>query len=244
MSTITPSIVEGKENLTKVEELLREEYGLIVVFNHFSYRDPWQVLKDIIIKFPTMIKREILCPIHKHQYKKFKLLLAPLAGFAQINLFPITSPKDKLITNKGADREERMNVIVEARRDYANYLATAAKYLKTGGVVPLAIQGGREKSLRYKETIRPIEHIITALEEQGINKASVLFVGIGKENETNYRVEGFDTKRKYTVKIGPALILAELKEAAKKNNRSIDKEAISQLGLIVPPPYNKLEPTV
>lgn len=66
--------------LTRAQELLAEDFGIVVLINHFSLRDAQEILKDIIWGQPMFWERLMSAPIAAHQYRPFLARAANVFG--------------------------------------------------------------------------------------------------------------------------------------------------------------------
>lgn len=248
---LMPGKTEGKNRLGRTEDLLKEGYGLVVLFNHFSLRDPFQILKDIIINNPLMREKEIIFPITEHQYKKYKLLFKPLSGLLKMKLYPIANPGTLKVLALKNNPEKYSKTVSRQRLLLIEYMNSAVEVLKKGGIVPMAPQGERKNSLempqdseKTKKPIAATATLIANLNKNGIEKVAFLIIGVGIENITDYgaKVKGLNPRKRYTLKIGPTYTKQELLELAQNNLRAIDQGVFEVLAAVVPPSYNKLKP--
>jgi hypothetical protein len=82
------SEVRNQENLIRLKELQAQGYSTVYIYDHFSARDPIQILKFILDNKLAQDK-EICFPMEARLYNNSKLTLEPIAGTKKIKLCPI-----------------------------------------------------------------------------------------------------------------------------------------------------------
>lgn len=216
------------DGLTRAKELLRLGVGVNILFNHFSARDPLEVIR-LTLDDSIMRKRPVLVPIAFHAYRKwFKLLENAL----NVELCPI-------VTQDTIDAGENNDYPLGYGR--TEYFEKAIKTLQKGGIVVLAPQTGRREYLGEPER-RTVGAFIAQANRRHFDKYAFLFVGLGMKNAEDYkreRVGGLNPFKKYQVKIGPTFTKEEVLEEVKGDLRAVDNWVFQQLGIIVPENYRQ-----
>jgi len=248
ISSFMPSEIEGKENLEHTKKLIKDGYGVVIFFDHFSLRDPIQPVLDIITANPSMKNLRILAPIAEHHYRYSKFVLGPLGYLTEIKTVPTITPNtlERAVNNPNIES----GLKIKQRKFTDNYKRKMLEYLSTGGIVLFAPQIKREEKLvvpKEEESKRPITHLIANLKRNKIEKVAFLIVGIGIKNAIDYsknKVGKYNLKKIYTVNIGSTLTLNEILDRTqgdlRTKIRASDRIILEELGKVVPPAYNKL----
>jgi hypothetical protein len=190
--------VDPQGSLAKSQERIQNRCGLLVLMNHFSTRDPLQLL-CLLFDNKQLRQRHLVAPVAFHQYSP---TVQRFADWIAFEVFPVVT--DEASTAGGQDQETGLLAYVRA----------AVKTLSDGGIVILAPQVGRRACLG--EPIgRPIGLLTAELRRRGVGCVSLLFVGLGMPNVTDYStssVRGFNFARTYDVRLGDVLELGEALE--------------------------------
>ena len=225
MSPILPHEIvksEGTDGLTKAQELVKDGYGLIVAYTHFSLRDGPEIMM-FLAQQPVFKKRQIISPIGFHQYKEW---IGKLADFAHIKLFPIVTT-DTL--NDPEFSHLRINDGIDA------YIQAALDALDTGGIVPIALQSGRRSTLGAPT--RALSMMMAQATRKQRERYGVLFVGLEMPGLEDFEdVRGYNPAKKYRLTVGNAYTAHEVFQEA-GNLREIDYFAFRELTALVPSSY-------
>jgi hypothetical protein len=215
-------IVDPQESLAKAQQRIQDHCGLLVLMNHFSARDPLQLL-CLLFGNKCLRQRHMVAPIAYHQNSPAVQYLAGWIGF---ELFPVVTEE----AGAAGSQEPEARLLA--------YIRATVKTLSDGGIVILAPQVGRRACLG-KPTDRPIGLLTAELRRKRISCASLLFVGLGLPGVTDYStssVRGLNFARSYNVRLGGVVELGEALEQA-GGRRQIDAWAFSQLRKLVPAAY-------
>lgn len=218
---------DNANGIEKAKELLKKGYGLIVVINHFSLKDPPLAINEVFLH-REMGSKKVIAPIAYHMDNTLYHKLGKLIG---VVLKPIVTENT---VREGKNNGHELN---EGKREY---LDECIKLLKKGGVVVLAPQGTRMPYLGQPD--KPIIGMIMAKAKKGgVERFAVLFMGFSIEGVDDYsdkKVRGFNPFKKYSVNIGACLTNQELMEKeAGGNIRAVDKIVYEELSKIVPINY-------
>lgn len=219
-------IVQKHEGaLEKAEKLLSEGYGLITIFNHWSKRDPAEVIKALTSLLPHALFVDMHAPVGKHQWKFY---IAAISEFWGVAASPITTPDT--LREWRRQKPPRLVNKDEAEKEYQAYLQTAAEILELGGILFVAPQAGR-KSRMTAFPGDPIGSIVYFTREQGFEKIAFLPIGIGEKGRTDYSASGFNFGHTYTLSIGECMALSEIEEELTQRNQSINQQRSQQPNL-------------
>lgn len=208
--------IEGKENLTRVEELSKKGYAVIILWNHFSGRDSLQILEDLVLKHKFMQNKEVCLPIWEGLYHYAKYPLEPLAHSTRIKLCPVvnqdsfdalgkkhqeqykkaekspsTTP-DSLDELKKKQAHERLKLVLRGRKLNRLAFENILENSKKGGITSFAPQTVREEWLKMPTTDKDnkspaaVSTLVAQYDREGIDKVAFLFVGLGVKNAPNY----------------------------------------------------------
>lgn len=225
---INPGVHGGLE---KARALVKQGYGLIIVYNHFSMREGADAV-EFAIQQPILGDRPISVPIAWHQYySPFRPILDYLQKKATINFHPIVNEdtKDK---KKFKDLTEGLGIVA--------YTRASLRTLKKGGVVTVAIQTGRRSHLYEKGIKKSLSTLMKLARRGDFNKYAVLFVGIEKPGVKDYSTQKrkFNLFRKYRFNVGDTFTAEELLALAGDIDH-VDEAAYKQLEPLVAKSYLK-----
>lgn len=224
-------IIEIRENgVEHAAALMDEGYGVIVYFNHFSMRDPLDVMLALAKENDRFMTAPITAPLAYHHSKK------PLVSFVDkfdISLMPMVTPdteeKGKDVTRPGI-RERAGYTLSKTRarilrrelpqhpkrelepREKLNlwkdYLQSASETLSGGGLVYIAPEAGRRDRLTEFEG-RPIKRLVKTAAEHGATKLAFLPVAVIDTETPEYHKSGINRGHTYALTVGPCLTLEE-----------------------------------
>lgn len=217
------------ENLNQAKDLLNQRYGLVMVINHFSKRDPVQIIDSIVFQDDNMRSLPIVAPTAFHQYKWYAKLLSQLTG---IDVRAIITPDTVERYPEMKDREGE---------GFRRYIKDSGTALSQGGIVVIAPQVKRHSKWEIP-TKTPIDFLIRRTDTIGANKIAFLPIALGIEGAENYQIEttgGFNLGSMYTVNIGPAIVKDELKEICERKGISADMWFYEDMKKILPLAYLK-----
>lgn len=218
-----PTLSSG---MKRAELLNQDGYGIIVVFPHFSLRDPFQVLNEIFSN-STLSKRPITVPIAFHQ--NYPGLIKAGRQFSIDNRLIVTKETILKGKNKGKKLGEGL----------AEFTSRAVSTLEEGGVVIVAPQGGRKPLLGEPES-PTIGTLIAQTDRKKVHNVALVSIGLGIKDQNDYskeKVGKFNLFKKYTVAVGNTYTKSELKVLAEGDTRKIDNVVFSELSMLVPESY-------
>jgi len=232
-----PFTLEGKNELEKVKEGLRNNKGVLLLTNHSSKRDGilgiQALLEHLWPLHPT-----IVMPIAQHQHKEW---MGSLVANWGIEMHPIANLSWDKIKEKlqGLPKDEIRKGINERKESINAYLTKARATLNSGGVVALATQATRNPRLK-KPTIFPIETIL----KKEINSSDDILIacmGIGFAEKTDYlnpAAPGYNPGIPFNAKLGKVHSLTEaMDEMGSLGIENIDLWIYRQLVDLVPTEY-------
>lgn len=243
--TIFPPIfsdkIEGKENLSRIEELLDKGYSIVILHNHFSLYDSFRVL-EFVLKHKSMRNKEICIPIIEDLYRYTKLVpqatkikFCPIVTQVQLDILDRKhkkqyekSEKSSSATLESLDRlkekqeREKEKLIKQQKPLNSLYFKTALDTLREGGIVIIAPQVARDDSLKMPIGDSPtaVSTLIAHLDHDKLDKVAFLPIGLGIENQTDYsenKVGRYNFKKRYIRHVGPIFTKDELKHLAAVN---------------------------
>ena len=222
VSSVVPIVVRQEINhvnpdgLNQANQLVKQGYGLIVAFTHFSQRDAFDIM-SFIIKQPTLGKRPIVSPIARHQYD-YHPSAKVISKFVDIELHPIITEDTKRyekIKDRYKDRLLNEGLI--------DYIKAGAKALGKGAIVPIALQAGRRATLYEEEPTFALSSIMKAASIYKIYRYGVLFVGLELPGVENYKdVDGYNLFRKFRLNVGSLYTALEILNQMGKKGHEID----------------------
>lgn len=228
LDIVFPSDIEIRgDGFGRAEDLLEDGWGLVVLINHFSNRDPVEVLKDIIWKNPIMRGKQILGPMAYHQYSLAVNIVCKLFG---------VEPRP-LVTAETLQRKP--NVGHPLMYGSGRYITDAIIALQNGGIVLVAPQTTRKERLDIPE-YPTVAYFLHHARQKKLEHVAYMLVGLGIMGVQDYskgNVGGINLLRNYSVSIGLTLTQGELVAGAKKNNMSPDKFVYDHLAPLVPEAY-------
>jgi hypothetical protein len=213
-----------------METLARAGYGLLVLMNHFSFRDPPQVL-SMLFSSELLRTRPVLAPTAAHQANAAVRAIADIFG---IELCLIVTAES--VARKGLDPSQGQTPM-----DYAR---EATNTLSEGGIVLLAPQTTRMPSLGVP-TARPVSLLLAQARRKRLHNVALVCLGLGISGVSDYdlgAVGGFNLRRHYEARLGRVFTLDEaLQEAG--SLRAMDAWIFTQLRDLVPASYARGNPT-
>ena len=232
---------QERNGLPKAEGLSKDGHGIVVVFNHFSARDPVEIL-DFIFGNPVMRHKPVLSPVAYHMYTDREGFWETPGEFLDISFCPIVTEETmKLGRNKGYPLGYGMK----------EYFEGAVTTLQKGGIVMAAPQGTRREFLG--DSTKPIigtliaqtdhkkkKFIETDHEYKKLDSYGLLFVGLGIKDANDYQkqnVGGLNPFKEYQLTIGPTFTKKEVMDAVGGEYREVDPWVFEQLNKIVPTVY-------
>lgn len=217
------------KGLSRAEELNKEGYGILVLINHPSRRDPVQAMGSIA-KSEQFENKPITGPIAAHQ-----TMNGNVPKFAE----KLGVKLHKVVTQKTID--EGKNDGHALGFGSIAYVKDATRTLRAGGIAVMAPQGTREPVLDYhgQESVQELlkmagnrnPHIAIHFMAFGYKG----FWGIKPLDDYSKR-KGLNPFRRYDAIHGPTYTLEEAKILAEKQ-QNMDAWAFAELARIVPPGY-------
>lgn len=217
--------VNRDASMAATGRLLEQGHGVLIVINHFSRRDPVQVLA-LLMGDRVVSDRPFLAPVAFHQQSR---LVQTLADSFVLQLAPVVTGHTRRRMKEKAPQESGLE----------RYLASAVESLRTGGVVLLAPQGRRRALLGAPPFGRPMELLLGAALDAGLERVALLFMGLSIPGTTTYDrrvVGGLNLFRQYEARYGmPVTLRQALEEAG--GREGLDRWTFDRLAGLVPPAY-------
>ena len=229
-STVLRSEIIHPERLNKPREISRSGTGLVIVPNHFSRKEPVQVLQ-VPFGDGLMRTREVLIPIAKHQRMFVIDVFSPLFGI---------KPR-YIVTKETVERAKRKNMQMPVLNDgLAEFTSDVFDSLRKGGITIIFPQGTRRSELGTADDNPPtISTFLLKAKRKGV-KLGFLFVGVDAHGIKDYgKAGGYNLFKKYTLTIGNTLTDEEMLERAEGNFRNADKIVYEELATLVSSRYAK-----
>lgn len=216
-------------SIDRAKELSRHGNGLIVIINHFSYKDPPQAINKI---FYTKVigSKKIIAPITIDEYTSLVRLLGKITD---VSLKPIITETTK---------REGKNKDLKLGEGQGDYISKSVALLKKGGIVLIAPQGARMPYLDRLDK-RAIGRLLISVERAKVNNYAFLFIGLGIKGVDDYSgedIKGLNSSKEYTVNIGACLTREELFiKRAGGNYKIVDTIIYDELNKVIPKAYRK-----
>ena len=196
------------DGLADFEKMLLEGFGGVVIFKHFSLKDPPLILREIASLSKVVRGRTIIAPTSAHQVLPGEVAAAGMLG---IKL-------DKIVTrNTVEDARRKGKPEPVLNEGAAQFILDALDTVSRGGILFIAPEAERRDNLEpYKS--RTIGTLLVAARRKAVNNIAFLFVDLRLDGrEENYWGKSwFNPLNKYEVRIGRALTLPQVMETAGK----------------------------
>jgi len=219
LTPFIPGQVEGKENLTRIDDLLKKGYGIVTLYNHISLRDPLQILEDIVLNNKLMQNKEIALSVDLGGYRILKPLFGPLASRAKMKFCPVVNQTDFGNLKRKHDKQNKkaknillvsadsLNHLAERQTRERNELLSLQKkllslYFKTvldvlgeGGIVLIAPQATRKEWLGIptangdEKSPSAVATLVAQFDHNKLDKVAFLFIGLGIKNANDYSLK-------------------------------------------------------
>lgn len=207
-SRILPSEVvrESERNgLSEFEHKIEEGYGGIVIFRHFSLRDPFQVVQDVIFSSPVLKERKVLFPKAEHQVYPG---LSQLGRFFGIEIAPIVTGNTVEHAREKSRLEPRLN------GGLSQFKSKAVDLLRKGGIVAIAPEGERRKTLAPYEK-HAIGLLLLALERARVENVVLTCIDLRLASKNGCRTKrGLNLFNQYQVRVGQAFTMQDILKTA------------------------------
>lgn len=217
------------EGLARAEELNGEGYGVLVLINHPSRRDPVQAMGSIASS-PQFEDKRITGPIAAHQ--TMHGIVPKVAEILGVSLHEVVT-QSTIDKGKNDGHELGFGSIA--------YVKDATRTLRDGGIAVMAPQGTREPTLEYNGQ-ESVQGLLRMAGHKNPNIA-VHFMAFGYKGRWGInqlddysKRKGLNPFRRYDAIHGPTYTLEEAKQMAAKH-QNLDAWAFAELSKIVPPSY-------
>lgn len=226
--------VEGA--VETLEKLIKEGYGTIFFFPHFSENET--LLSPVVIadNVQGVTDKNFEMPIALHMANKPGLKAA--ARFADIDMPTlVTSDTGKKEIEFKAKGKEILWDSSDPEAYTKVYALRTRRNLKGGGVVGIAPQGGRRP--KFAEFEPGVIGLVEAVCKR-VDKVCVVFVGVSIPGITDYskeKVGGLNIRKEYLFTMGDVMTMQELKDSAKEHGVSLEQEIYNRMLPLVDEPY-------
>ena len=206
------------DGLADFEKMLLEGFGGVVVFKHFSLKDPPLILKEIASLSKVVKRRNIIAPTSSHQVLPGEMAVTNALGIKV----------DKIVTENTVRKAIRQGKPAPTLNEgSAEFVREAIDYLRRGQLVVIAPEGERRDNL--EPYAKPTIGLLAAgARRRGVNNIAFLFVDLrlaGRE-ENYWGKKGFNLLNRYETRIGRALTLDQVMEMAGGEFDNVDSDVI------------------
>lgn len=221
---------DSYHGLVDAGKLVAGGHGLLIVVNHFSYRDGPGVFVYVAAQSDAMIDKPWLAPVARHISDVTRLINRVLG--TQIDLKPVVTASTM---NKPRFRHMHRG---QGLRDY---MISATETLQRGGIVALFPQATRMSYLpEPDEYDKAMEFLMKRTTKAGVNDFGILPVGFGVKGVEDYtELRGLNWDKTYEVNIGKLWLKNDVIQSAEDMQRSLDGWGMDQLKQLVPENYPK-----
>ena len=206
------------DGLADFEKMLLEGFGGVVVFKHFSLKDPPLILKEIASLSRVARRRNIIAPTSSHQVLPGEMAVTNALGIRV----------DKIVTENTVKKAVRQGKPAPILNEgSAEFVREAVDYLRRGQLVVIAPEGERRDNLE-PYTKPTIGLLVAGARRGGVNNIAFLFVDLrlaGRE-ENHWGKKGLNLLNRYETRIGRALTLNQVMEMAGGKFSNVDSDVI------------------
>ena len=212
------------DGLADFEKMLLEGFGGVVVFKHFSLKDPPLILKEIASLSKVVRRRNIIAPTSSHQVLPGEMAVTNVLGIRI----------DIIVTENTVKKAVRQGKPVpKLGEGNEQFIRDAVEIVRQGGILFIAPEGERKPNLKpYYERAegqtpkRPVGFFLAAARGSNVENIAFLFVDLRLSGREDYwGKSSFNALDKYEVRIGRALTLRQVMEIAGKAG-DVDEKVI------------------
>lgn len=223
------TVHQDPDGMKRAEDLHREGYGILILLNHPSRRDPMQAL-ETVTKSKEFRNARITGPIAKHQ--TMHGLVPPFAKWSGVYLHEV-------VTQQTIDRAQKKGKADGLRVGDGSiaYVRDATKTLH-GNVAFLAPQMTRQSTIEYKD--QDALSMLVKIASKHNSKIAIHFVGFGykgrfglKEVDDYSKRKGLNLFSRYKTVHGPTYTLSEAVEQAGGMDK-LDRWSFLELAKVAP----------
>lgn len=212
-------MTDKDHSVEKAKEALGRGEGVMILFNHFSTRDPPLIIS---IAF-EMGSKKVVAPIASHMDHLVYHVIGKLIG---VTIKPIVT--------KNTVKENKNRKLGDGMIRYHN---NAIRFLKEGGIVAMSPQGTRMPHLGEPDN-RTVGSFMAAAKGKHFETFNVLVIGLGIKGIDDYSDRrGLNPHEIYTVNIGSCLTRQELMDRAGNDPRAVDGIVYEELRKVIPSSY-------
>jgi hypothetical protein len=238
--------------LAKAHEMREEGYAFIVPYNHFSTREPLDVMTTLVSLGEGFEDADYLSPLAYHQNRIYTRLIARATD---VDLEKIVTTD----TVRKGKNKELLSVWQRAHNFYSHnkvqpkelsagygqrpYIENGSDVLAAGGIVPVAPQGGRRKTLG-EPAGRAVEMLVRAAKRKGMENIAIWPLGISLKEVKVYdqTTEKFNFGKVAEVAFREPLTVEEMQQRAQESSTSeqkvdLDHQVFIELAQLLPPEY-------
>ena len=223
-------LADSYHGLKEARALVADGHGLLIVLNHFSYRDGPGAFVYIAAQNDELASKPWLAPVARHIYEVTDFLNRHLQ--TQIDLKPVVT-SSTVKKPKYADLKQGAGLI--------DYIKGSIRTLRDGGVVVLFPQATRRPFLGEPgPDDRAMELLmrLTTKPNPELNDFGILPVGFGLDHVKDYTKHNWiNLLRTYKVNVGKLWVKDEMISSAHELHLSPDAWVVHQLRPLVPENY-------
>lgn len=215
---------DANGSIEKAKDVLKRGEGLIIIINHFSGKDPIQVIREVF-RYPVMNDKKIIAPIAVHTDNPIVHVVGKITD---------TAPKP-IVTQKTIDAGK--NNGRPLNDGMKEYLEDSINLLKKGGIVVLAPQGTRMPHLGQPNS-PAVGTLMAAAKRNKLENYAFLFIGFGIKGLNDYSSKTkLNPRDRYTANIGALLMSDEILARTEGKFKNVDAVIYDELRKVVPETY-------
>lgn len=218
------------DGLSQATDFVRDGGGLILAYTHPSKREGADIMVWLLGQ-PVLKTKPIVSPVSYHTYSRSRAGYEASAWMTGSKLYPVVTPETLQKMPGQADQLKRKGLF--------DYLKNAAKTLREGGIVPLALQAaGEQKTLG--EPTQVLSALVATAQMKKVERWGVLFMGIDFSQAGTARaaLKEFNLGKKARINVGEFFSGPQALEAAHHNLRDLDPWAFTKLAGLMPLSYS------
>lgn len=251
---VFPTEVISHNNAIEEARALRHDgYGIIVNYNHYSYRDPIDVMSTLLSLGEGFSDAQYLSPLAMHQTGPHLSLMSSLTDIplsvivtndtvtkGKNIIEPTYLDKAKAIFDRSRDIQPQ---VVAENHGLREYIDQGAQVLADGGIVFVAPQGGRRNQLG-EPAGRANDFLITSAKRKGAEKIAIWIMGMTLDGQSTYdsRTAKYNVGKKAKIEFGIPVTIDEIRNLARENTPdgeriSIDQQVFREFRQLLPVSY-------
>lgn len=217
--------------IEEAHALQEQGYSFIVPYNHYSYREPIDVMSTLLSLGKGFETAPYLSPLALHQRKPYIPVLSYLTDIPVTDIVTKDTVERKKNFEKQSLSQKSVNLLkkvshqdvikpksLRLNHGLLDYIDQGSDVLAQQGIVFIAPQGGRRNSLG-EPAGRAIEMLINSAKKKGVEKLAIWPMGILLQNTTTFdeSTAKFNFGKTVDIKFGVPLTNDELSIFVKEN---------------------------